>query len=145
MRLLKRNTKRFIYKARTGEEEVLNDGMHTGIYEPVYTDGTAYYGNISAPSGFVTPELFGIDTNYTHVLLVDKPKADIKEDGLIECEGVTYEIRAVRPSLNVLSVALKEVTVNHAEPVTEETNETPVVPETPGEDEENEEEPGEGG
>ena len=145
MRLMKRNTKKFVYKAHTGEEEVLCDGMHTGIYTPTYTEGVEYTGNISAPSGFVTPDLFGIETNYTHVLLTDKPKADIKEDGLIECEGVTYEIRAVRASLNVMSVALKEVTVNHAQPVTEETDETPVVPETPGEDEENEEEPGDGG
>ena len=141
MRLMKRNTKEFIYKAHTGDTEVLCDGMHTGIYTPTYTDGVKYTGNISAPSGFVTPDLFGIETNYTHVLLTDKPKSDIREDGLIECEGVVYEIKAVRASLNVMSVALKEVTVNHAEPV--ETDET--TAEEPGEEEENEEEPGEGG
>lgn len=128
MKLMKRNTKRFIYKAHTGEEEVLCDGMHTGIYAPTYTDGVTYSGNISPPSGFVHPDLFGIETNYTHVLLMDDPKADIKEDGLIECEGAMYEIRAVRPSLNVMSVALKEITVNHAEPVVEAVVEEPTEP-----------------
>ena len=41
---------------------------------------------------------------------MDKPDADIKEAGLIEWQGVLYEITAVRKSLNVLSVAMRQRT-----------------------------------
>jgi hypothetical protein len=41
---------------------------------------------------------------------MDDIHADINEAGLIKCNGLTYEIKAVRRSLNVLSVALKQLT-----------------------------------
>lgn len=119
MRLLKRNTTVFEYRAYIGETEVLSEGMHTGNYQPAYANAVEYRGNISAPSGFVTDQLFGVDTKYTHVLLLDDPNADISEEGLIDWEGDTYEVRAVRPSLNVLSVALRKRTRNNAPPVEE--------------------------
>lgn len=115
MRVLRRNTVLFCYMANTGEEaEVIKDGKHTGNYEPVYADPVQYRGNISAPSGFATDNLFGVNTRYTHVLVMDNPRADIKEDGLIEWNGAEYEVKAVRPSLNVLAVALKKRTANTA-------------------------------
>lgn len=114
MRLLKRNTTVFEYRPQTGEEEVLINDHHTGNMKPIYGDPVQYRGNISAPSGFVTDQLFGIDIKYTHVLLMDKPDADIEETGLIDWKGAVYEIKAVRPSLNVLAVALKKQTANNA-------------------------------
>lgn len=124
MKLLRRNTTPFTYRALAGEEETLVNGRHTGIMHPVYADPVEYRGNISAPSGFATDQLFGVNTHYTHVLLLDKPDADITETGLIDWKGATYEIKAVRPSLNVLAVALKKQTANNAPPA-EETDETP--------------------
>lgn len=115
MKLLKRNTTVFSYRKFLGEQEVLKNGHHTGNYEPTYDDPVQYRGNISAPSGFATDQLFGINTKYTHVLLMDKPDADIEETGLIDWKGAVYEIKAVRPSLNVLAVALKKRTVNNAD------------------------------
>lgn len=114
MRLLRRNTTPFQYRAYLGEQEVLRNGHHTGNYEPTYAAAVTYRGNISAPSGFATDNLFGVNTQYTHVLLLDKPDADISEDGLIDWNGAVYEVKAVRPSLNVLAVALKKRTVNNA-------------------------------
>lgn len=114
MRLLRRNTTTFQYRALTGEEEVLKDGMHTGNMKPTYGEPVTYRGNISAPSGFATDNLFGVNTQYTHVLLLDKPDADISEDGMIDWRGAVYEVKAVRPSINVLAVALKKRTVNNA-------------------------------
>lgn len=115
MRLLKRNTVVFDYRQYLGEQEILKNGHHTGNYAPAYSDPIQYRGNISAPSGFATDQLFGINTQYTHVLLMDKPDADIEESGLIEWKDAIYEIKAVRPSLNVLAVALKKQTTNHVE------------------------------
>ena len=119
MKLLRRNTTVFEYRAYAGESEVLIDGMHTGNCQPAYADAVEYRGNISAPSGFVTDQLFGVDTKYTHVLLMDDPNVDITEEGLIDWKGDTYEVRAVRPSLNVLAIALRKRTRNTAPPVEE--------------------------
>lgn len=115
MRLLRRNTSVFSYRAFAGEQEVLKDGRHTGNTKPLYAEPVQYRGNISAPSGFATDNLFGVNTKYTHVLLMENPNADIKEDGLIDWNGSSYEIKAVRPSINVLAIALKKKTANHAE------------------------------
>lgn len=114
MKLLKRNTRPFLYRAFAGEEEELRNGLHTGNMKPRYDDPVLYRGNISAPSGFATDNLFGVNTQYTHVLVMDNPQADISEDGLIDWQGAVYEVKAVRPSLNVLAVALKKRTVNNA-------------------------------
>ena len=114
MRLLRRNTTTFQYLKNDGEEETILNGRHTGDYAPKYADPVTYRGNISSPSGLATDKLFGIDIQYTHVLLMDKLDADITEDGLISWNGALYEIKAVRPSLNVLAIALRKQTKNHA-------------------------------
>lgn len=111
MRNLVRNEKAFTYKAFKSKTEILKDGKRTGKFTLEYKEPEEYYGNISAPSGQASQEWFGIDKNYTHVLIMHNPELDIREDGLIECEGKTYEVKAVRPSLNVLAVALKECNV----------------------------------
>ena len=46
---------------------------------------------------------------------MDHPDEDIKETGRIRWKGELYDIRAVRPSLNALSVALRKQTTNNAE------------------------------
>lgn len=112
MRLMKRNTTVFEYQANLGEQEVTEDGLHTGRAEVQYAAPVRYRGNISVPSGEATYNLFGINTNYTHVLLMDDPDADIREDGLVIWKGVQYDVKAVRQSLNVLAVALRKRTQN---------------------------------
>lgn len=123
MRLQKRNTTTFEYRANLGKQETLLNGMHTGNMSITYGTPVQYRGNISAPSGFATDNLFGVNTPYTHILLMDDPNANIAEDGLIDWKGGVYEVKAVRPSLNVLAVALKKMTANNA-PVTGVTGAT---------------------
>ena len=120
MKLQRRNCTKFIYKPFLGETDLDNEGMHTGEPIPSYGDEVEYYGNINPPGGVVQQTMFGIDTRYTHVLLMDDPKADIKEDGLIIWNGDKYEIRAIRPSINVLAIALRKRTKNHAEEADDE-------------------------
>lgn len=114
MKLLKRNLRKFEYLPYTGVETDLDDqGRHTGDYKPVYGYPIWKQGNISVPSGYANQTFYGLDTRYSHVLVMENPDEDIQETGLIRWNGELYDIKAVRPSLNSLSVALMKRTVNH--------------------------------
>ena len=116
MKLLKRNCKEFEYYAYTGLDSDLNsDGLHTGVWQPIYADPVTYVGNISTPSGSAVQAFDGLDIRYSHVLVMDDPDADIEETGYVRYKGKRYDITAVRPSLNVLSVALRQRTKNHGD------------------------------
>lgn len=113
MRLLRRNTTEFEYLPYTGAESDLNtDGEHTGEFHPEYGKAVKYRGNISVPSGRANQLFIGMDVRYTHVIVMDNPDADIRETGLIRWKGELYDVTAVRPSLNLLSVAIRKQTAN---------------------------------
>lgn len=117
MILLRRNLTAFEYYAYTGVDSDIDEetGLHTGVPKPLYSDPVAYYGNISAPSGSAIQAFDGIDVRYTHILLLDDVNADISETGYIVWKGSTYDVTAVRPSINVLAVALRRRTENHGD------------------------------
>lgn len=116
MRLLIRNRTEFEYYAYTGlESDEDENGMHTGVWHPVYDNPVTYKGNISVPSGIAVQAFDGLEIRYSHVLLMDDPNADIREDGKVKWNDRMYSITAVRPSLNVLSVALLAETVNNGD------------------------------
>ena len=135
MKLLKRNTTKFQYLPYVGKTEILKDGKHTGKFELTYAEAIEYEGNISIPSGQIDQQLFGIDTRYTHILLMDNPDADIQESGLIQWKGSVYRIKAVRPSLNVLAVALFKTVETVAQDTNDQTepdnHENQIDPTTP--------------
>ena len=108
MKTLRRNETEFTYKAFVSKTEIMNNGKHTGKFTITYANPVAYRGNISVPYGRSYQQLFGIETRYTHVLIMDNPDANIRESGLIQWKGNVYEIKAVRPSLNVLAIALQQ-------------------------------------
>ena len=113
MRLLRRNTTKFLYRKNLGEREKLVDGYHSGTFETAYDNPVEYRGNISPANGVATTNLFGTNVNYTHTLLMDKPDADIDEYGVVEWNGNQYDVTAVRRSLNVFQAALKQRTKSH--------------------------------
>lgn len=117
MILLRRNLTSFEYYAYTGVDSDIDEetGMHTGIPEPIYASPVTYKGNISAPSGSAIQAFDGIDVRYTHILLLDDVNADISETGYIVWKGSKYDVTAVRPSMNVLAVALRRRTENHGD------------------------------
>ena len=129
MKLLLRNTTLFEYLAPLPDEmtDLNDDGDHTGEFEPVYDAPVTYRGNISTPSGQVEHQFYGEDIRYTHTLVMSDPKADIRETGLIRKNGIYYDIMAVRPSLNVLDVALKRQTTGAGDPHIKGENWPPVV------------------
>ena len=115
MKLLRRNSTEFEYLPYTGLSSDLNeDEEHTGEFHPVYDSPVTYRGNISSPSGYTNQMFYGTDIRYTHVLVMDNPHAEIQETGLIRWKGNLYDIRAVRPSINGLSVALRRQTKDHS-------------------------------
>lgn len=117
MRLLKRNTTEFEYLPYTGVETDLNeDGEHTGEFHPEYGTPIPMRGNISTPNGQTSNQFYGEDIRYTHTLVMDHPNPGIDEYGKIRWKGEDYEIRAVRPSINSVSIALRKCTVNHYTP-----------------------------
>lgn len=117
MQLLRRNLKEMEYIPYEGESDIdPNTGLHTGEPVPSYGEPIPFEGNISTPSGYVNPTFYGEDIRYTHTLTMD-PTDEFEPDeyGLIQYDGDTYAIRAVRESLNYLTLALQKQTVNHAE------------------------------
>lgn len=116
MRLLFRNRTEFMYYAYTGlDSDEDENGLHTGVWHPVYAEPVTFSGNISVPSGSAIQAFDGLDVRYTHVLLMDNPNADISEAGMIQWRKRMYKITAVRPSMNVLYVALLAETVNNGD------------------------------
>lgn len=116
MHLLRRNMTDFEYLPPDDYESDLNEyGEHTGDFDLKHGDPVPYRGNISMPSGMISQNFFGTDVRYTHVLVMEDLNAGISELGLIRWQGNLYEITAVRPSLNTLSVALRKKTTNNAE------------------------------
>jgi len=117
MRLLRRNTTEFEYLPNDGLMTDLNDdGEHTGEFHPQYGTPRTYRGNISSPSGHTVQQFYGEEVRYTHTLVMDKPDTDINEYGVIRWKGELYDITAVRPSLNALSIALRKQTVDYTTP-----------------------------
>lgn len=109
MRLLRRNTTEFEYYKYAGLKSDLNeDELHTGIPEPKYESPVTYRGTISTPSGNVAIALDGAEIRYTHVLVMDKPDVDISETGYIIWKDRKYDVTAVRPSLNSVTIALHQ-------------------------------------
>lgn len=135
MRLARRNTTLFKYKPFLGlGSDVDDSGFHTGNPVPMYGEYRTMRGTISAPSGSVTQALDGLEGTYTHTLIMDSPKVNIKEDGIITWRGNDYAVTAVRPSINFTLIALRKMAVDH-EILTEDEPQGP-GPDDDGGDEE---------
>lgn len=116
MKLLKRNLTEFEYLPYKGESDIDPEtGLHTGDPVSQYREPILLEGNISTPSQLVNPTFYGEDIKYTHTLVMEPPETAIDEYGLIQWNGDTYDIRAVRPSLNFLALALRKRTKDHAD------------------------------
>lgn len=117
MRLLKRNctTAEWIPYDSVGDD--LDEfGRHTGEPKPTYgSPVTLERVNISTPSGRVNQTFYGQDVRYTHTMLLERTVNGMTEHDRIRWKDELYEIMAVRPSLNVTAVAMRKLTVNHAE------------------------------
>lgn len=111
MKCLRRNKQEFEYLPYSGVDSDLNeDGEHTGEFHHLYDSPVRYKGNISVPSGHTNQTFYGEEIRYTHTLVMDDPNVNMDEYGLVRWKGNTYDIQAVRPSMNSVSIALKQRT-----------------------------------
>lgn len=116
MRLLERNATEFEYFPYDGVETDLNEyGEHTGEFHPKYGEPEVYKGNISTPSGQTMHTFYGEDIRYTHTLVMGRD-VGMNEHGIIRWKNRMYEVMAVRPSMNVVSIALRQMTADEGAP-----------------------------
>lgn len=117
MILLRRNLKELEYIPYEGESDLDPDtGRHTGEPVPSYGAPIPFDGNISSPSQHVNATFYGTDIRYTHTLAMEPTdEFTVTEYDRIRDGEATYEVTAVRPSLNYITVALRKLTVNHEE------------------------------
>ena len=125
MRCMVRNKTAFYYALYTGKNEITDEyGNATGQYSVTYGNPIKAYGNISPVQGIVQTQLFGANTKYDRVIVLDDVHIPIDEysvlwvdtEPLIEADGSTatphnYEVTKVAPSLNGVAVAISKVMV----------------------------------
>lgn len=115
MRCLERNKRKFFYALYKGKTAVVDShGYKTGEYEITYGRPVMMRANISPSQGSVGTELFGINTNYSKVIVTADMNCPIAEDTAIwidrmPCEKNNYRVVQVAKSLNQTAYAIDEV------------------------------------
>ena len=117
MRCLVKNKTPFFYATVLSETDVLDeDGLYTGETEITYSDPVQAKGNISPASGSALAEVFGIETKYSKVIVMDDINFPITETSIVwidrpASEPYNYVVRQRAVSKNYAVYALQEVTV----------------------------------
>lgn len=115
MHCLNRNKTKIFYALFTGEVENTNsEGNYTGERSLTYGTPVAFYANVSAARGTADVEQFGINADYTKVIVTCDMSCPIKEDSIIwidkpVTERHNYAVTQIARSLNSISIAVKEL------------------------------------
>ena len=119
MRTLKRNKQKIWYATYLGYEDQMEDGLYTGDLVPTYSDPVMLMANVNPASGRTGIEPFGVDTNYTHLMVTDELNLPIDELSVIwfgrepEVDGSpvapNFRVTRVAKSLNSVTYALEEI------------------------------------
>ena len=118
MRDLSRNKKTFYYALYLGNTEVIDEfGNKTGQYVPTYSDPTEYRANISPARGTADLEQFGINSNYTKVIVTSDMECPFTETtrlwiGIPTSKSYNYVVTQRAESINSISFAIREVTTS---------------------------------
>ena len=118
MRSLRRNKQTFYYALYLGNTEVIDEfGDRTGQYVPSYTEPTEYRANISPARGTTDLEQFGINSNYTKVIVTSDMNCPFEETtrlwiGIDPTQSYNYVVVQRAESLNSISFAIREVTTS---------------------------------
>ena len=122
MRTLKRNKVQVSYALYSGKTEVQNtDGTYTGEWTKTYASPVTLMANIAPATGNASIEPFGVDTDYTHIMVVEGVDAPLTEETIVLYNGQSYRVVRIAKSLNHIRYALREVQVDEDEYI-------PVVP-----------------
>ena len=122
MRCLNRNQSSFFYALLQGETDVTDENsLYTGEKEISYSDPVEAKGNISPASGSAAAEVFGIDTAYSKILVMDDPNFPMTETSVLwigkkaivegEVTPYNYIVKRKAVSRNYVVYVLVEVNV----------------------------------
>lgn len=122
MRTLNRNKQPLYYALYKGKTEYVDEyGNKTGEYTTQYETPVKTYMNISPARGNIVLEQFGINTQYTHILVTDKMDCPIAKDTILwigktpDNEGKikhNFVVKQIAKSLNSISYAISEVEIS---------------------------------
>lgn len=132
MRTLKRNKVKVWYVNLDGETEIVNEGIRTGEYRKTYTAPAYLMANVSPATGNTSLEPFGVETNYSHVMVIEGTSCPINEttqlylgDNPLTATDNFFMVARIAKSLNHTRIALKETEVDGSEVWIEPTPPTP--------------------
>lgn len=116
MRTLKRNKQKIWYSLYQGNQEVIDsDGNYTGERAKTYSTPVSMKVNLSPATGNTQIEGFGVNADYSHVIVTDEMDCPIDEKALIwigdtlaEAQQHTYMVARIARSLNNLRIAIRE-------------------------------------
>ena len=115
MRTLKRNKVKVWYRLYTGETEIENiSGIRTGEYRKTYSAPTYVMANLAPATGEAYVEPFGVETNYSHIMVVEGTDCPITETtvlwtGTDTAPDKQYRVKRIAKSLNHIRYALEEI------------------------------------
>ena len=122
MRTLNRNKQPLYYALYKGKTEYVDEyGNKTCEYTTQYETPVKTYMNIYPARGNIVLEQFGINTQYTHILVTDKMDCPIAKDTILwigktpDNEGKikhNFVVKQIAKSLNSISYAISEVEIS---------------------------------
>ncbi len=118
MKALARNKQTVYYALYTGKTKVYDtDGLFTGDHKPTYATPVKTAMNVSPARGAASVEMFGVNTNYSRVLVTDDLSCPITETSVLWIGGepnntatnFNYRVVRIGKSLNSITYAVDEV------------------------------------
>lgn len=117
MRTLRRNKIKVWYVLYQGETEITDSlGNYTGEWEKTYSEPILLMANVAPATGATSIEAFGVDSDYTHVMVVEGTDCPLDEESQVwigddptNATDGFFKIVRVAKSLNHIRYALKEV------------------------------------
>lgn len=121
MRCLNKNKQTIHYKNYIGKTQIVDsNGNRTGEYTLSYSDLIEARMNVSASRGVASEEMFGIQTNYTKVLVTSDINCSMDEHSIVWIDKPTdgphdYVVVQKAKSLNSIAYAILEVSAGEAQ------------------------------
>ena len=118
MKALARNKQTIYYALYKGKEKVYDaNGLYTGDHKPSYEEPVKMRMNVSAARGSASVEMFGVNTNYSKVLVTDDMSCPIEETSVMwvghtpneTADNYNYRVVRVGKSLNSIVYAISEI------------------------------------
>lgn len=117
MRALARNKQAIYYALYQGKQDITEDSYYTGEQETVYSEPVLFKINVSPSKGNADLEIFGIEAQYSKVMVTADMSCPIDEYsrlwiGITPDQPYNYVVKRVARGLNSISYAIEEVSAS---------------------------------